>query len=318
MWLTITLLFVGIVLILFGADKLTDGAIGLARRFNISEIVIGLTIVAFGTSLPEFVASFTSSLKGIDGLSVGNIIGSNIFNILMIVGCSALFAPVQISKSTISKDIPYTILATLVIIVVSLDLELDGTGNANFISRTDGLLMLGFFSIFLFYTFSIAQNKENNIIYQSSPMSYIRIFLYVVFGLASLILGGNLFVDAASKIALNLGVSETVVGLTIVATGTSLPELATSIIAARKGSSAIAIGNVIGSNIFNIFFVTGFCATIRPMSVNGISYTDLGVLILSALMFWCFSYTKRTIERWEGGIMVVLYLIYIGSLVYNA
>ena len=316
MFLTVVLLLVGIALVLLGADKLTDGATGLARRFNVTEMVIGLTVVAFGTSLPEFVTSFMSALKGSSEISIGNIVGSNTFNVLMIVGCSALVSPIVISKSTIHKDIPFAILATLSLIVVSLDAVLDGGQFENLISRTDGLML------FMFYTFSIARNKdgagEQPQALQIAPMSYGRIFLYVILGLAGLVFGGNLFVDAATEIALSMGVSETVVGLTLVAAGTSLPELATSIVAARKGSSAIAIGNVVGSNIFNIFFVMGFCATVSPMPVGSISYFDLGLMLLSILILWCFSYTKRTIERWEGGVMVAVYLVYLAYLIHQA
>ena len=327
MFLTVVLLVVGIALVLLGADKLTDGATGLARRFNVTEMVIGLTVVAFGTSLPEFVTSFMSALKGSSEISIGNIVGSNTFNVLMIVGCSALVSPIVISKSTIHKDIPFAILATLSLIVVSLDAVLDGGQFENLISRTDGLMLLGLFAVFMFYTFSIARNKdgagEQPQALQIAPMSYGRIFLYVILGLAGLVFGGNLFVDAATEIALSMGVSETVVGLTLVAAGTSLPELATSIVAAlkkaaRKGSSAIAIGNVVGSNIFNIFFVMGFCATVSPMPVGSISYFDLGLMLLSVLILWCFSYTKRTIERWEGGVMVAVYLVYLAYLIHQA
>ena len=309
MFLTVVLLLVGIALVLLGADKLTDGATGLARRFNVTEMVIGLTVVAFGTSLPEFVTSFMSALKGSSEISIGNIVGSNTFNVLMIVGCSALVSPIVISKSTIHKDIPFAILATLSLIVVSLDAVLDGGQFENLISRTDGLMLLGLFAVFMFYTFSIARNKdgagEQPQALQIAPMSYGRIFLYVILGLAGLVFGGNLFVDAATEIALSMGVSETVVGLT-------------SIVAARKGSSAIAIGNVVGSNIFNIFFVMGFCATVSPMPVGSISYFDLGLMLLSILILWCFSYTKRTIERWEGGVMVAVYLVYLAYLIHQA
>lgn len=322
MFLTVLLLLVGIALVLLGADKLTDGATGLARRFDVSEMAIGLTVVAFGTSLPEFVTSFVSALKGSSEISIGNIVGSNTFNALMIVGCSALVSPIMVSKSTIHKDIPFAILATLSLIIVSLDAVLDGGRSGNLISRSDGLMLSGFFAVFMFYTFSMARDKDGAGGQPQSlrvpPMSYGRILLYIVSGLAGLVLGGNLFVDAATEIALGMGVSETVVGLTLVAAGTSLPELATSIVAARKGSSAIAIGNVVGSNIFNVFFVMGFCATVSPMPVGSISYSDLGLMLLSVLILWCFSYTKRTIERWEGGVMAAVYMVYLAYLVHQA
>lgn len=322
MIISILLLILGGALVLFGADRLTDGATALARRFGVTEMVIGLTVVAFGTSLPEFVTSFMSTLKGSSDISIGNIVGSNIFNTLVIVGASALVYPIVIRKSTVTKDIPFAILASLVLLVVSFDVLLDGA-VMNILTRTDGLVMLGFFSVFMAYTFFMARNTEelstsNESNVPVKQMPYWKIFLFIILGLAGLVLGGNLFVESACEIALSLGISETVVGLTIVAAGTSLPELATSVVAARKGSSAIAIGNVVGSNIFNIFFVMGMCATIAPMKVGNISYIDLALMLVSMLMLWGFSFSKRKIERWEGVLLVIVYLIYLSYLVYNA
>ena len=322
MIISILLLIVGGALVLFGADRLTDGATALARRFGVTEMVIGLTVVAFGTSLPEFVTSFMSTLKGSSDISIGNIVGSNIFNTLVIVGASALVYPIVIRKSTVTKDIPFSVLASIMLIVVVFDVALDGAAM-NVLARTDGLLMLGFFSVFMAYTFFMARNTEelstsNESDVPVKQMPYWKIFLFIILGLAGLVLGGNLFVESACEIALSLGISETVVGLTIVAAGTSLPELATSVVAARKGSSAIAIGNVVGSNIFNIFFVMGMCATIAPMKVGNISYIDLALMLVSMLMLWGFSFSKRKIERWEGALLVIVYLIYLSYLVYNA
>ena len=322
MIISILLLIVGGALVLFGADRLTDGATALARRFGVTEMVIGLTVVAFGTSLPEFVTSFMSTLKGSSDISIGNIVGSNIFNTLVIVGASALVYPIVIRKSTVTKDIPFSVLASIMLIVMVFDVALDGAAM-NILARTDGLLMLGFFSVFMAYTFFMARNTEelstsNESNVPVKQMPYWKIFLFIILGLAGLVLGGNLFVESACDIALSLGISETVVGLTIVAAGTSLPELATSVVAARKGSSAIAIGNVVGSNIFNIFFVMGMCATIAPMKVGNISYIDLALMLVSMLMLWGFSFSKRKIERWEGALLVIVYLIYLSYLVYNA
>lgn len=322
MIISILLLIVGGALVLLGADKLTDGATALARRFGVTEMVIGLTVVAFGTSLPEFVTSFMSTIKGSSDISIGNIVGSNIFNTLVIVGASALVYPIVIRKSTVTKDIPFSVLASIMLIVVVFDVTLDGAAM-NILTRTDGLLMLGFFSVFMAYTFFMARNTEelstsNESNVPVKQMPYWKIFLFIILGLAGLVLGGNLFVESACEIALSLGISETVVGLTIVAAGTSLPELATSVVAARKGSSAIAIGNVVGSNIFNIFFVMGMCATIAPMKVGNISYIDLALMLVSMLMLWGFSFSKRKIERWEGALLVIVYLIYLSYLVYNA
>lgn len=324
MFLSIVLLFIGILLILFGADKLTDGATGLARKFQVTEMVIGLTVVAFGTSLPEFVTSFVSTLKGSSDISIGNIVGSNIFNVLTIVGCSALVYPITISKATLNKDIPFALLASFILVVVALDSVLD-PGSMDKLSRTDGFVLLGYFAVFMVYTYFISRNKEERIetenpdtnAGQLQGMPYWKIALFIVVGLACLVFGGNLFVEGATSVALSLGVSETVVGLTLVAAGTSLPELATSLVAARKGSSAIAIGNVIGSNIFNIFFVMGVCAVTSPMSVGQISYLDLGLMLVSMLALWGFSYTKRRVERWEGGVMLAGYMAYLIYLIYN-
>ena len=322
MIISILLLIFGGALVLLGAAKLTDGAPALARRFGVTEMVIGLTVVAFGTSLPEFVTSFMSTIKGSSDISIGNIVGSNIFNTLVIVGASALVYPIVIRKSTVTKDIPFSVLASIMLIVVVFDVTLDGAAM-NILTRTDGLLMLGFFSVFMAYTFFMARNTEelstsNESNVPVKQMPYWKIFLFIILGLAGLVLGGNLFVESACEIALSLGISETVVGLTIVAAGTSLPELATSVVAARKGSSAIAIGNVVGSNIFNIFFVMGMCATIAPMKVGNISYIDLALMLVSMLMLWGFSFSKRKIERWEGALLVIVYLIYLSYLVYNA
>lgn len=310
-------LVAGIALILFGADRLTEGAAGLARRFHVTEMVIGLTVVAFGTSLPEFMTSFVSLLHGSSDLSIGNIIGSNIFNVLMIVGCTAMVCPIVISRSTLLKDIPFSLLASLVLAIVCLDTFLNGKGNENVLSRSDGLLMLGFFCVFMAYTFSISHKRDAGQEESVVQMPYWKMAVFIAFGIAGLVVGGNLFVKGASEIALKMGVSETIIGLTLVAAGTSLPELATSIVAARKGQSAMAIGNVIGSCIFNVFFILGLCASAIPMPVGEISYVDLLVMLFSVLMLWSFAYTKRTIERWEGFMMFFCYMAYMAYLVYD-
>lgn len=315
-------LILGVVLVLWGADKLTDGATGLARRFQVNDLVIGLTVVAFGTSLPEFVTSLFAAIKGSSAISLGNVIGSNIFNTLVIVGMTALTRPIWVSKSTLAKDIPFALLSSLVFGVLCLDLWFNAT-DENYISRGDGLILLFFFVIFMYYTFSIARNKNEGeqvteaSLIQEASMPYWKIGLYIVLGLVGLVLGGNLFVSGASGIAADLGVSEAVIGLTLVAGGTSLPELATSIVAARKGNSAIAIGNVIGSNIFNVFFVLGICSFVSPMNATSVSLTDIFILIFSMLLMWGFASTSRKISRWEGLVMVVLYCSYVTYLILN-
>ncbi|MBQ1973896.1 MAG: calcium/sodium antiporter [Paraprevotella sp.] len=315
--LSVLYLVVGIVLILWGADKLTDGATGIARRFRINELVIGLTVVAFGTSLPEFVVSFTATLQGTSGISIGNIMGSNIFNILAIVGITAMVSPIVVSKGTIQKDVPFAILSSAALMVMSMD-TLWGVNEMNWLSRGDGLVLLMFFAVFMAYTFSIASNDELRDEQPTTQMSYTKIGLYVLLGLAGLIFGGKLFVNGATDIALSLGMSETVVGLTIVAAGTSLPELATSVVAARKGSSSIAIGNVIGSNLFNVFFILGFCSTISPMPIGEISNLDLGLLLMCPVLLWFFSASKRKVERWEGAVLFLIYIAYVAYLIWKS
>lgn len=268
------ILLLGLGLILVGANWLTDGASALAKRFSISDLVIGLTIVAFGTSTPEFVVSLTAALEGSAELAIGNVVGSNIFNIFMILGVTSVVSPIVVGRSTMSKEIPLVILSSLVVYFCACDVSLDGAASS-VISRVEGLLLLGFFAIFMGYTFSIAKNPAT----EDQPttvktMPIWKSLVFIVGGLAGLIFGGQLFVDGASEIARGLGVSESVIGLTLVAAGTSLPELATSLVAALKKNAGIAIGNVVGSNIFNVFFILGASATISPLPLGGITNID--------------------------------------------
>lgn len=304
----------GLVLILLGANGLTDGASSIAKRLNIPSLVIGLTVVAFGTSAPELVVSATSAIKGSADLAVGNVVGSNVFNTLMIVGMTALFAPISIQKNTISREIPFALLASVVVIVCANDILLDGSG-VNVISRTDGLLLLGFFIIFLVYTFIIAKkgNESNEADGEIVSMSWIKSISYLLLGFGGLIYGGQLFVDGSINVARSLGVSESVIALTLVAGGTSLPELATSVVAAIKKNPDIAIGNVVGSNLFNIFLVLGASATITPLSINGIDNFDFIFLIISSLLLIAFSvlFGKRMITRVEGATLVLIHIAYL-------
>lgn len=315
-------LIVGLALILFGASWLTDGASALARRWGVSDLVIGLTIVAFGTSAPELVISIVSALNGNSGIAIGNVVGSNIFNILMITGCTALVMPLGVGRSTLSKEIPLVILSSLVLWFCSADMLIDGASE-NVVSRADGLVLLAFFLIFMRYTFSIARDKPADAVPESAavrPMKLGISLLYVVAGLAGLVFGGQGFVKGASGIASSLGVSDAVIGLTIVAAGTSLPELATSIVAAIKKNPGIAIGNVVGSSIFNAFFIMGAAATISPMKVEGISTIDYAVLIGASLLLYIFgqAFGQRTIRRWEGAVMAICFVLYTVWLVVNA
>lgn len=319
MLLDIVYIVLGIVLVLKGADFLTEGASALARRMSVPEIVIGLTIVAAGTSAPELFVSIMSAVKGTPDLAVGNVVGSNIFNSMLIVGCAAMVAPMVISRSTVKKDIPFAVMASVLLVVLCLD----GFGSLNIIgnsiSRLDGIILLAGFVAFMLYTFRVAKKASGNSESQEGheTMPVWKGILYVVLGLAGLVFGSNIFVSSASELAVSLGVSEGVIGLTVVAGGTSLPELATSVVAARKGQSAIAIGNVIGSNVFNVLLILGLTAVICPMQIGGITMVDVGTMLISVILVWAFSYTKCKVERWEGALLTFLFLGYMGWLLYN-
>ena len=316
------LLIVGLVLILGGANYLTDGAAAIARKFGLSDLIVGLTIVAFGTSAPELTISIMSAVEGNTGMAIGNVVGSNIFNTLLIIGAVALARPIHIGKGIMINEIPLVILASVAILAMGCSPWLDGTAPE--ISRVNGILLLLFFVIFMRYIFSQSQESKHEQSGQSAeakpqPGMWLSAIM-VVGGLAALIYGGDLFVDKASAIARSWGVSDAIIGLTIVAAGTSLPELATSLVAAVKGNSGIAVGNVIGSNIFNIFLVLGCAAAVRPLPFGGISMLDLGVLTGSALLFWFFGwfFKTRTITRIEGAIMALCYMLYLTVLVMQA
>ena len=305
----------GLLLILLGANGLTDGASAVAKRFHIPNIV----------------------MKGSADIAVGNVVGSNIFNALMIVGCTAMFAPIVVQRNTLLKEIPLCILASLALLVMGNDMLLDHAAE-NVVSITDGLILLCFMAIFLSYTFAIAKTNQalapspTSEVENGSPtvtaedgteikdMPLWRSTLYIIGGLAGLIWGGQLFVDGASGIARSLGVSESVIGLTLVAGGTSLPELATSIVAALKKNPEIAIGNVVGSNLFNIFFVLGCSASITPLHLTGINNLDLLVLVASSILLWIFGvfFGKRTITRIEGSLLIACYVGYTAWLICHA
>lgn len=316
--MNVLLLIGGLLLILLGANALTDGAAAMAKRFRIPDIVIGLTVVAFGTSAPELTVSLSSALKGSADLAVGNVVGSNIFNILMIVGCTALVAPIVVTRRTLVVEIPLCILSSLALLVCTGDVWLDASATG-VISRSEGLLLLAFFLIFLSYTLSIARGGTPEDEEQIRTMPLWKAVLCVGGGLGALIWGGSLFVDGAAGIARGLGVSESVIGLTLVAGGTSLPELATSIVAALKKNPEIAIGNVIGSNLFNAFLVLGCTATVTPLHPAGVDTTDLLVLTGASVLLWLVGvfFGKRTITRLEGSVMVLCFVGYMVMLVVN-
>lgn len=310
MILNILFLIGGLILILVGANCLTDGSASVAKRWGISDLVIGLTIVALGTSSPELVVSIMSAFSGNSGMAIGNVVGSNIFNILMIVGVVAIVRPIKVQKSIMSNEIPLVVLSSLALLFMSEDMLFD-EASQNIVSRIDGLILLLFFAIFMRYIFSIAKNGEETES-EVKKMSVVKSVIFIVGGLCGLIFGGQLFVDGASGIARSLGASDALIGLTIVACGTSLPELATSVVAAIKGNSGIAIGNVIGSNLFNIFFVLGCSATICPLSLGGITLIDMLTMLGASVLFWIFGwfFKERTITRAEGVLMVLAFVAY--------
>lgn len=327
---------VGVVLVLWGADRLTEGAVAVAERLRVPQIVIGLTIVALGTSMPELCVSVVSALKGTPDLAVGNVVGSNIFNALLIVGVAALVAPMTILRSTVFKDVPCALVASVILLMMCQ--------NDWVITRLDGAILFVFFLVFMQLTIKGATSaqpapqavqaqaagkaqdqaaekdqpqaaeknqtqgaEENEASAGKRPMKGWLAGLWMVVGLAALIGGSNLFVGGATEVARALSVSDAVIGLTIVAGGTSLPELATSVVAAKKGNSGIAIGNVLGSNVLNILFILGLTGMISPMHIEGITNVDLYMMLVSTIMIWFFSFTKYTIERWEGAVLVLTF-----------
>lgn len=309
MWAQVLLLIFGIVVVLKSADWLTNGAVGLATKLGISQIVIGLTIVAIGTSMPEFFVSIVSAIKGTPDLAVGNIVGSNIFNVLLIVGVAATVAPIAIQRATVRRDIPIAIVASIMLTFMMLD---------DNISRIDALIL---FAAFIAFIWIILRNSKNDANEKDASTEKViptwKSVLFIIFGLVGLVLGSNIFVDNASSLAHGWGISDAVIGLTIVAGGTSLPELATSAVAARKGDSGIAIGNVLGSNVFNILMILGLTGIISPMHIQNITCIDMAVMVISMVLFWLFSFTKLRVERWEGCVLIACFLGYITWLVSN-
>jgi cation:H+ antiporter len=318
MILSIISFIAGIVLVILGADWLTKGASGLARRFNMSELLIGLTIVAIGTSLPELVISTGSAIKGSPGVALGNIIGSNIFNGMLILGVAALIVPIKFNSKMLSRELPFNLLASIVLILVSGSMLIGG-GKEEYITLYGGLILLCFLAVFIRYTFSIT-NDGNEEEKQEQPMSTGRIILSIIAGLSALIFGGNIFVDGATEIARLFGLSEAVIGITIVSAGSSLPELAVSVNAARKGNAGIALGNVLGSNILNIFFILGVSAAITPISLDGFNYIDYYVLLASSLLIYLVARFggKAVITRFEGTVLVAGYIAYTTYLIMTA
>ena len=313
------LLVIGFILLIKGANFLVDGASSIGKRLNISELVIGLTVVAFGTSTPELFVNIFASIKGNTDIAIGNVLGSNIANIFLILGISALIFPLAVGKGTVWKEIPLSLLAALLLGAMASDRLIDKS-DTSALTRIDGLVFLAFFIIFMYYSFGIAKRIDG--IDSHLPQKQhglLKSLLLIVGGLVGLVVGGNLIVSGAVHIASSLGVSQSLIGLTIVAVGTSLPELATSAVAAYKRNVEIAVGNVIGSNIFNIFFVLGLSSIIKPLPFHPSSNVDIGTVILASLLLflWMFTGKRRSIDRWEGIIFLVLYVGYITFLVFK-
>lgn len=309
--MTIIWLLVGLGLIVLGADWLVEGASTLARKAGVSEFVIGLTIVGFGTSCPELVVSLTGALEGNADVAVGNVLGSNIFNVLFILGLTALLCPVSMTADNRKRDIPETLLVTMLFLGFGMCHSLLGIGEADGLSRLDGAIFLFVFALYLFASFRRGKSSEEDSA-ESKPRKLWQAILLVLTGLAGLIFGGNLFVDSATALARMLGVSDKFIAVTILAGGTSLPELATSLVAALKGRNQLALGNILGSNVFNILLILGASALITPLSFASVTYVDALVLLLSVtlLLLWAYTGRRERIDRWEGALMLLLFGAY--------
>lgn len=309
MLLNIIYIVCGVAVVLWGADRMTDGAVVIARRLKIPPFVIGLTVLAIGTSAPEFFVSLLSAIKNTPDMAVGNVVGSNILNVLLVGGASAAVMPMLVKRSTIVRDVPILLTASLLLLVLSLD------GN---LSRLDCVLLFGAFLAFMVYTVRSAKGHAEESEMKGKLYKLPVAIGLIVLGLVCLVVGSSFFVDGASSLARALGVSDAVIGLTVVAAGTSMPELATSVVAARKGQNDIAIGNIIGSNIFNILMALGLTGIISPMHIEGITVVDFVMMMVSVVMLWLFSYSKLKLERWEGCVLLLVCAGYIWWLVANA
>jgi cation:H+ antiporter len=310
MIITSLLLILGLALLLKGGDWLVDGASTLARKYRISELAIGLTIVAFGTSAPELVVNVLASADGYADLAFGNVIGSNNFNLFLILGLSGLLAPVAVSAGTVWKEIPMSLVAAVALLLMAND-QLFGD-TPMMLSRIDGVILLGLFALFLFYIYRNMRAETPDTETQQTPRSTFKTVILIVAGLGGLVLGGRLVVDSAVEIARFFQLSEKIIGLTIVAAGTSLPELVTSLVAVKKKNNDIAVGNILGSNIFNIFLILGISSTIRPMPFSTVFNTDITILLAGtvALFVAMFTGVRKKLDRWEAGLFVAFFVGY--------
>ncbi|WP_347861430.1 calcium/sodium antiporter [Salimicrobium sp. PL1-032A] len=306
------LLLVGFALLIKGADLFVDGASNIARILRVPPVLIGLTIVAFGTSSPEATVSIIAALQDSSAVSLGNVVGSNVFNVTLVVGSAALLYPLVVESETVKKEIPFTLLASVALLVLISDVAMQGLDD-NLLTRSDGIIFLLFLSIFMYYVIEIGLKSRRETAHEPSTSSIKRgkNIALTLAGLAAIIFGGDLVVDSGTDIAYSLGMSETLVGLTIIAIGTSLPELVTSISAALKKENGIALGNIVGSNIFNILFVLGTSAVITPLPVNGKIFTDVLIMIVLSLLLFVFSRTNHTVGKKEGLFLVVMYVVYL-------
>ncbi|KGJ48704.1 sodium:proton exchanger [Clostridium sp. NCR] len=305
------ILLIGFILLIKSADYFVVGASSIAKALNIPTIIIGLTIVAFGTSAPEAAVSISAAMKGQNDIAIANVVGSNIFNILFVLGISAIIAPVKVQKTTIIKEFPFALLASLVLLILSHDIKFQGY-NENALTRSDGLMLFALFSIFMYYLLEMAlsSKEEMDVEQGSSRYPIAKSILLSIGGIIGIIIGGNLVVDSATNIAIDLGMSENLVGLTIVSIGTSLPELVTSVVAARKGESDIAMGNIIGSNIFNILFVLGASSIIHTIHVQPIVFVDMIIMLIVTGITYVFAISKKQVNRFEGIILTATYIAY--------
>ena len=311
------LLIAGFILLIKGADYLVQGASSIARRWNVSDLVIGLTVVAFGTSTPELFVNIIASVQGNTDIAIGNVLGSNIANVLLILGVSSVIYPLTVTKGTVWKEIPLSLLAAFMLGFLANDALIDKR-DFSALTRIDGLVLLSFFVIFMYYSFGIAKKIEGMEEHVPTKVHGLKkSLLLLMLGLIGLTLGGKWIVDGAVRLASNFGMSQALVGLTIVAVGTSLPELATSAMAAYKKNVEIAVGNVVGSNIFNIFFVLGISSTLKALPFRTRNNLDIGVVILSSILLFAYMFTgrRRSLDRWEGGVFVVLYVGYLAFLI---
>ena len=310
MVVNVLLLILGFVLLIKGADIFVDGASATARNFKVSKMLIGLTIVAFGTSAPEFAVSMSALANGNNDMVLGNVIGSCILNILLILGIAAVIRPLRIKDNTVKKELPLALLISTLLAVLLLDNKL-GNGVFNQLTRGDAIVILLFFTVFLYYLITLAKDKKEDEEKEEKPMKLWKALLFVLHGLGGIVWGSDLVVDNASSIAKTLGLSERVISLTIIAFGTSLPELVTTIVSSKKGEQDLLLGNIIGSNIFNICVVLGVPVAIYgTISPSSFKYIDLAMLVGSALLLFGFSSSKRSVSRFEGISLLVLFAIY--------